>query len=52
MSAIASTDRDQQDPLAARLAPIEVLDTAGRPLPVGTLWDDRTRVLALVRHFG
>lgn len=48
----STPDRSQQDPLAARLAPIEVLDTSGRPLPVGTLWEDRTRVLALVRHFG
>lgn len=30
----------------------EVLDPDGRSVPLGTLWRDRSVVLALVRHFG
>jgi hypothetical protein len=41
-----------KDTLANELADIEVADTAGSPLLLGSLWRDRTRVLALVRHFG
>jgi hypothetical protein len=38
--------------LVRDLAAIEVLQTDGRPLRLGELWRERTRVVALVRHFG
>ncbi len=40
------------DTLAARLARLTVLDADGRPVTLGALWNERTAVLAFVRHFG
>lgn len=37
---------------AADLAPMTVLDEKGAKVPLGTLWRDKTAVLAFVRHFG
>ncbi len=37
---------------AGKLAPLEVLDPDGAAVPLGSLWRDRSVVLALVRHFG
>lgn len=37
---------------ARDLAPLRVLDEHGAELPLGSLWRDRTAVIALVRHFG
>lgn len=34
------------------LAAIEVFDTVGRPVLLGSLWRTQTVVLAFVRHFG
>ena len=34
------------------LAPMTVLDEQGGKVPLGTLWRDKTAVLAFVRHFG
>jgi hypothetical protein len=34
------------------LATMTVLDDAGKAIPVGSFWKDRTAVLAFVRHFG
>jgi hypothetical protein len=34
------------------LASLTVLDAAGQPIRLGTLWRDRTAVLAFLRHFG
>lgn len=38
--------------LADTLAPLTVLDERGAAVTLGTLWRDRTAVVALVRHFG
>ena len=35
-----------------KLAQIEVLDPQGASVPLGSLWRDRSVVVALVRHFG
>ena len=35
-----------------RLADLPVLSSQGDSVPLGSLWRDRTIVLALVRHFG
>jgi hypothetical protein len=40
------------DTLAARLARLTVLGGDGRPITLGGFWDERTAVLAFVRHFG
>jgi len=37
---------------AQRLRDVEVLDTTGQPLPLGSLWTDRPVVLVFVRHYG
>lgn len=37
---------------ARDLAPLRVLDEHGAELPLGSVWRDRTAVIALVRHFG
>ena len=37
---------------AERLAPLTVLDPAGRPQRLGDLWRERTVVLVFIRHFG
>jgi len=34
------------------LATMTVLDHAGKPLELGSLWRDRTAVLVFLRHFG
>lgn len=34
------------------LAPLTVLDAAGEPVRLGTLWRDKTAVLVFLRHFG
>jgi hypothetical protein len=34
------------------LATLDILDDAGQPVRVGTLWKERPAVIALVRHFG
>jgi hypothetical protein len=34
------------------LATMTVLDERGEPVVLGTLWRDRTAVLAFIRHFG
>ena len=39
-------------PLAARLAPLTVLDERGRPAVLGSIWEYRPPVGAFVRHFG
>lgn len=31
---------------------VTVLNLAGEPVPIATLWRDRPVVLAFVRHFG
>lgn len=36
----------------ARAAAATVLDLEGHPHPLGSLWAERTVVLAFVRHFG
>jgi hypothetical protein len=38
--------------MSTRLAAIEVLDPEGRSVRLGSLWSERTVVLAFVRHFG
>ena len=35
-----------------RFEDVYVLDTAGRPVSLPSLWAERPIVLALVRHFG
>jgi hypothetical protein len=37
---------------AESLASLVVLDQQGAEVALGSLWRDRTAVLALVRHFG
>jgi len=39
-------------PLAARLAPLTVLDERGRAAVLGSAWEHRPAVVAFVRHFG
>jgi len=34
------------------LAKLEVLDEAGKPVELGSLWRERPVVLVFVRHFG
>jgi len=34
------------------LAPMTVLDADRSPVVLGTLWRERTAILAFVRHFG
>jgi hypothetical protein len=38
--------------VARALAPLAALDEHGRAVTLGSLWADRTVVLAFVRHFG
>ena len=38
--------------LAARLAPIVLLDADGRPVRLGSLWADAPAVLVFLRHYG
>jgi hypothetical protein len=57
MPAASRPDRPHGDPppgddLAARLAPLAVLDTAGQEVTLASLWQQQPRVLALLRHFG
>ena len=35
-----------------RLGNLEVLDARGQPVPLASVWRERTAVIALVRHFG
>jgi hypothetical protein len=44
--------RGMSKPLAARLAPVTVLDERGNIVTLGGLWVLRPVVLAFVRHFG
>jgi hypothetical protein len=37
---------------ADELAKLTVLDEQGKAIELGTLWRDRTAVLAFTRHFG
>jgi hypothetical protein len=37
---------------AAGLAKLEVVDEAGKPVVLGSLWQERPVVLVFVRHFG
>jgi hypothetical protein len=39
-------------PLAARLAPLTVLDERGSATALGFIWEHRPAVVAFVRHFG
>ena len=39
-------------PLAARLAPLTVLDERGAAAVLGSTWEHRSAVVAFVRHFG
>ena len=34
------------------LAKLTVLDDTGKAVELGTLWKDKTAILAFVRHFG
>lgn len=36
----------------AQLADVNVLDPAGAGLRLGSLWDGRPILLAMIRHFG
>jgi hypothetical protein len=38
--------------LAARLSPIVLPDTDGRPVRLGTLWADAPAALVFLRHYG
>ena len=38
--------------VAKRLQDLEVLDPNGRSVRLGDAWDERTVVLAFIRHFG
>jgi hypothetical protein len=40
------------DPVANALAPLTVLDLAGAPVVLGSLWAAQPRVLVWLRHFG
>ena len=40
------------DAMAKALGAVEVLDEAGKPLQVASLWAERPVVLLFVRHFG
>jgi hypothetical protein len=40
------------DPIAERLAEATVLDPDGNPVRLGTFWDERPVILAMIRHFG
>ena len=37
---------------ATRLAPIELADWQGKPVRLGSLWEERPVVLVFIRHFG
>jgi hypothetical protein len=39
-------------PLAARLAPLTVVDERGSATVLGSIWKQRAAVVAFVRHFG
>jgi hypothetical protein len=38
--------------VADRLRDVSVLDLEGRPVRLGSLWEERTLVLVFVRHYG
>ncbi len=38
--------------VARRLRDVTVLDTEGRPVRLGPLWDEKPLVLVFVRHYG
>ncbi len=38
--------------LSAALAPIVLPDTDGRPVRLGSLWQERPAVVAFLRHYG
>jgi hypothetical protein len=38
--------------VADDLAPVTVLDTAGRPVTLGALWSERPVALVFIRHYG
>ena len=38
--------------LATRLSDIELTDSTGAPLRLGSLWQDQPIVLVFIRHFG
>ena len=51
-SRILATMPRVSKPLAARLAPLTVLDERGRATVLGSAWEHRPAVVAFVRHFG
>lgn len=50
----ASTDRDSRlpDNAALRLRDVEVLDTNGAAVRLGSLWQEAPAVVVFVRHYG
>ncbi|MEM1201861.1 MAG: hypothetical protein AAGN66_01380 [Acidobacteriota bacterium] len=38
--------------VAHDLASVDVLDTSGNPVPLGTFWSDRPAAVVFVRHYG
>ena len=38
--------------LSAALAPIALPDADGRPVRLGSLWDERPAVVVFLRHYG
>lgn len=40
------------DAIAGALAPIELKDSEGREVRIGSLFEDRSLVLVFLRHFG
>jgi hypothetical protein len=38
--------------VATRLSGIELSDSQGEPVRLGSLWQERTVVLVFIRHFG
>lgn len=40
------------DRIVEQLAAVEVLDPAGKSVRLGTLWESRPIILAMIRHFG
>jgi len=44
--------RGMGNDLAARLAPLTVLDERSEPVILGSFWERRPVVLGFVRHFG
>lgn len=40
------------DNVVTRLSAVEVLSPTGAAIRLGSLWDERTILLAMIRHFG